>query len=120
MYFGKTLRALRTARGFSQQQLADKANLSVNAVSAFERGIRFPRSKTIDLLASVMGVQAEKMLEGMLESREPVGAPYGTNRPRGAFAELVDLLRELPEKQVRLILDLTRRILQEISHKERP
>jgi len=119
MYFGKTLRALRTARGFSQQQLADKANLSVNAVSAFERGIRFPRAKTIDLLASVLRVQAGKTLEGVLESREPGAAPYSANRSRGAFAELVELLRSQPEKRVRLILDLTRRILQEISHQDR-
>ena len=43
--FGLRIRLLRTARRLSQQQLADRAGLTRNYVSAIERG-----TQTIDLI----------------------------------------------------------------------
>lgn len=41
-HFGTRLRMARKMRGLSQQQLADKLNISKQAVSKFERGLMFP------------------------------------------------------------------------------
>ena len=38
--FGDLLRHYRQVAGFSQQHLAEKARMSVNAVSLLERGVR--------------------------------------------------------------------------------
>ena len=38
--FPSALRRLRTRAGLTQEELADRAGLSVNAVSALERGTR--------------------------------------------------------------------------------
>ncbi|HEX5414808.1 MAG TPA: helix-turn-helix domain-containing protein [Chloroflexota bacterium] len=53
--FGSTLRRYRLAAGLSQQQLAERANLSTDAISALERGVRSsPRRETVRLLAEAL------------------------------------------------------------------
>lgn len=53
--FGSLLRALRTERGLTQEELAAAANLSVRAVSDLERGVNHaPRRDTARLLAEAL------------------------------------------------------------------
>lgn len=53
---GPRLRATRRAAGLSQQQLADRAGLSVSAVSKAEQGLTDPRGPTLEALARALGV----------------------------------------------------------------
>lgn len=53
---GETIRRLRKAAGFSQQNLADKLGVSNNAVSQFERGVTVPGVFTFVDLAKALGV----------------------------------------------------------------
>ena len=56
--FGAYLKALRVTAGFTQEELATSAGLSVHAVSALERGERRrPHMETVRALASALGVQ---------------------------------------------------------------
>src|SRR5262245_26700659 len=53
--FGTQLKALREAAGFTQEELATIAGLSVHAVSALERGERRrPHSETVRALAAAL------------------------------------------------------------------
>jgi predicted ATPase/DNA-binding CsgD family transcriptional regulator/DNA-binding XRE family transcriptional regulator len=53
--FGDVLRRLRTAATFSQEELADRAGVSVRAVSNLERGVHLtPRLETVRLVADAL------------------------------------------------------------------
>src|SRR5947209_147616 len=53
--FAALLRRHRLATGLTQEQLAERANLSVRAVSDLERGLRTaPRRDTVDLLSAAL------------------------------------------------------------------
>ncbi|HYW27173.1 MAG TPA: helix-turn-helix transcriptional regulator [Terriglobales bacterium] len=55
--FGSVLRSLRQAAGLSQEELAQRARLSVKAVGALERGERLrPYPNTVRALADALGV----------------------------------------------------------------
>src|SRR3989442_10389201 len=55
--FGDVLRRHREWAGLSQEQLAERAGLSVKAIGALERGERRrPYPHTLDLLAAALGL----------------------------------------------------------------
>jgi transcriptional regulator with XRE-family HTH domain/tetratricopeptide (TPR) repeat protein len=57
--FAETLRRLRLAAGLTQEELAEKAQLSARAVSDLERGERTrPRKETVKLLADALNLSA--------------------------------------------------------------
>jgi transcriptional regulator with XRE-family HTH domain len=69
---GKMIATIRTQRGLSQQQLADKMNLSKQAISNYERGIREPDYVTLEALADVLNVPM-----GMLITKDDQEAALG-------------------------------------------
>ena len=61
MSFGARLRNLRQAAGFTQEELALRASLSPNAVSALERGTRRrPQPHTVRSLAEALGLSEDE------------------------------------------------------------
>jgi predicted ATPase/transcriptional regulator with XRE-family HTH domain len=71
--FAAALRQLRTSSGLTQEQLAERAGLSINAISALERGERrHPYPHTVRALASALGLDAEacSALEAAARLRE--------------------------------------------------
>jgi len=62
--FGALLRARRVAAGFTQDQLAERARISVQAVSALERGARHaPRGDTLALLTQALELDGDALTE---------------------------------------------------------
>jgi transcriptional regulator with XRE-family HTH domain/tetratricopeptide (TPR) repeat protein len=58
---GELLRRYRTAAGLTQEALAERSGLSVQGISALERGFRrFPRSVTLGLLAEALGLNDDE------------------------------------------------------------
>lgn len=55
--FGKNVRYWRKKRGFSQEELADRAELHPTYVSGIETGHRNPTVKIIGRIASALGVE---------------------------------------------------------------
>ncbi|MGB8908564.1 MAG: helix-turn-helix domain-containing protein [Candidatus Cybelea sp.] len=59
--FGTLLRRYRLEAGFSQEALAERARLSLNGISALERGYRrTPQRETVELLAGALTLDAEQ------------------------------------------------------------
>ncbi|MBV9103570.1 MAG: helix-turn-helix domain-containing protein [Candidatus Eremiobacteraeota bacterium] len=62
--FGTLLRRSRTGAGLSQETLAERAVISLQAVSALERGFRkAPYRDTVERLANALGLEAEARRE---------------------------------------------------------
>lgn len=60
--FGERIRSLREARGFSQEDLADAAELHRTHISLIERGQRSVRIETIERLSIALCVQPSELM----------------------------------------------------------
>ncbi|MEG6615855.1 helix-turn-helix transcriptional regulator [Peptococcaceae bacterium 1198_IL3148] len=61
---GESIRALREERGYTLQDLAKRAKLSLSYLSEIERGSKRPSLKTIDKLATALNVPKTQLIEG--------------------------------------------------------
>ncbi len=84
--YGEHLRHHREAAGYSQEQLAERAGLSANAISALERGERKrPYPDTLRRLAEALGLSDAQRAELAATLRGGSEAPVGTSgQPRPA------------------------------------
>lgn len=60
--FGRNIRRYRRRAGITQEGLADKTNLSVTFIGLIETGRRKPSLKTLQKIASTLGVKAKDLL----------------------------------------------------------
>ena len=71
---GMLIRQLRTEKGFTQKELADRMNISDKTVSKWERGCGCPDVSLLRELADLLEVGTENILSGMLsENKERSG-----------------------------------------------
>lgn len=63
--FGKAIRALREERGYSQEELAERANLHRNYIGGVERGERNVALENIVKLARALSVRAKDLFESL-------------------------------------------------------
>ncbi len=113
--FADLLRYHRVAAGLSQEALAMRSGLSLQAVSHLERGIRRgPRRETVAVLAAAMGLSATQTatLEGASHRRRsprpappppPAGLPHGMSPILGRETDLAVLPFMLRQPDVRLL-----------------
>jgi pimeloyl-ACP methyl ester carboxylesterase/DNA-binding XRE family transcriptional regulator len=81
--FADVLRRQRLARGLTQEALAERARLSVRAISDLERGVkRAPRLSTVRLLLAALGA-APGPAAALLAAARPDPAGAATGRPGG-------------------------------------
>jgi transcriptional regulator with XRE-family HTH domain len=66
---GERIRFLRKLRGFTQEALAEKAEISVTFIGLTERGKNIPSITTLDRIATALSVK----LSEMLDFEPPVG-----------------------------------------------
>src|SRR5919201_6300188 len=79
--FGVLLRRYREAAALSQEELAEQAHLSVEAISALERGVRrTPYWATVRLLADALGLQGSQRaaFEATARGKSPGSASFDT------------------------------------------
>ena len=69
LYFGDKLRALRSERGWTQQQLAEKVELVSASISAYEQGTKSPSVEVLIKLCSLFNVSSDYLL-GLSDSME--------------------------------------------------
>ena len=64
--FARNLRALRLARGWSQEELAHRAGLDRTYISSLERQKYAPTLDVLDKLAGALGAIPSRMISGPL------------------------------------------------------
>ncbi|HQY29912.1 MAG TPA: helix-turn-helix domain-containing protein, partial [Thermomicrobiales bacterium] len=115
--FGELLRTMRENQGLTQEELAERAGLSRDAISALERGRRSrPHPATVKAINAALGVsmeEAEHLRTAAMRKIPPAAppAPPGTHRSLpttltsfiGRAAELPDLMAMLTDVTVRLV-----------------
>lgn len=67
---GKNIRALRTAKGLSQEQFAFDAGIHRTYVSGVERGSRNPSITVVERFANALEVTVGELLDFHLQDKE--------------------------------------------------
>jgi transcriptional regulator with XRE-family HTH domain len=81
--FGDSLRSLRQARGLTQEELAEKARMTSNGVSALERGTRTkPYPHTVRMLADALGLDEDERRSFLAAARDEHAPAPAPARPR--------------------------------------
>ena len=97
--FGKRLRALREAAGFTQVYMADKLGISQPSYLAWESFAVALRPEQIEQLAAVLGVEVVELFGKPAKLKKP--AKRG---PAGKTDEVFQTVAKLPRhKQARII-----------------
>lgn len=78
--FATYLHELRKSRGMTQQELADRLDLTGKAVSKWEKGEAFPETGQLVPLADIFGVSVDELLHGRT-SEKTVKRAEEKNRP---------------------------------------
>lgn len=65
LLFGRALRALREERGYSQEELAERAGLHRNYVGGIERGERNVALENISKLAKALSVPTRDLFDSL-------------------------------------------------------
>jgi transcriptional regulator with XRE-family HTH domain len=63
--FGRNVARIRNQRGFSQDRLAEEADLDRTYVSGVERGVRNPGIRTVLRIARALGVSVGDLCKGV-------------------------------------------------------
>ena len=90
---GQFIAALRKANGLTQQEVADRLNVSNKAISRWERDECAPDLSAIPALAEVFGITCDELLRG-----------ERSNSDRNADVETIGKLKAKSDKQFRLML----------------
>ena len=68
---GKLIAELRKKQGLTQQQLADKLNLSNKTISKWESGSGSPDISNLPVLADALEISVDELLKGEINRSEP-------------------------------------------------
>lgn len=63
--FGKRVAEIRRARGLTQEQLAEKADVTPLSIAFIEQGRRWPRIATLYKLAKCLDISPSEFLKGI-------------------------------------------------------
>ena len=66
---GKRIRKYREAKGWRQEDFAEKVGLSVTYTGMIERGEKVPKLETFITIANVLGVSSDQLLADVLSSK---------------------------------------------------
>ena len=70
MMFGETLKAMRKAKGYTQEELAIKLNVVRQTVSKWEKGVSVPDADLLLKLADVLDTTVSVLLGGTVSEGE--------------------------------------------------
>ena len=74
--FGKRIKKARQKAGYTQSQLAEMLDVSVNHISALERGIYETRTDTLGKMAVVLGTTTDYLIFGTPEENSPLSKAF--------------------------------------------
>ncbi len=109
LLLGNKIKALRKARGITQEQLADAIGISFQAVSKWENNITLPDITLAPSLASYFGVTMDELFEfNLKEMNEKVDSicaeayPYREGNPQEGRRILEEGLKQYPDNDILL------------------
>lgn len=89
MGLSENIRAARLARGMTQQELADRLDLTPNAVTMWESGRSKPRTAMMPLLAEILGTTTGELLG------EDAGLRHGVRMPLYGWTHAGEPMEEI-------------------------
>lgn len=113
--FGAVLRRLRAREGLTQEALAERSGLSVNAISALERGDRrHPYPRTVQVLADALGLSPKerdglaalvprRARQSLLDGPEVAAIPLPATPLLGREEQVRTAIQLLRRPEVRLL-----------------
>lgn len=105
---GKRIRFLRRQAGLTQEQLAEKVNLSYQFIGSIERGIGHPTIKRLGEIAKALGASFGELFEDFDISKKS---------KRQVLKELERLLKNRDDKDAQLVLSVSKKILEHVPVK---
>lgn len=87
----------------SQFDLAEKAGIGISYISKIEQGNRFPSLKTSIRLAKALNIEIYEIFDFR-------GLALDKQSPSKEFLELISLLESLPDHEIKLLLELARKL----------
>lgn len=102
---GTRIKKARESNHLTQEQLAEKVNLSSTHISVVERGIKAPKLETFVDIANALGVTSDFLLMDVLNDSQQITA---------ISIEISENLKDLPLKEQKRIL----KIIQILSDNE--
>jgi len=103
--FGRSLAALRKARGWTQPQLADMLGISVNTLVYYERKATNPSGEFLGKAAKVFNVTTDELLGHSVKPTRKPGPP-------SQLEERLMAVRKLPRNKQKVVLQLLDSFLQ--------
>ena len=94
---GKRIREKRLSRSWSQEELAEKLNLSVTYVGMIERGEKLPRLETFIKIINVLGASADEVLVDVINE--------GYKLRLSRYADQISQLDEKERRRIYGIID---------------
>ncbi len=105
--FASIFKDLRVMSGLTQQEMADKLNISRSSIGMYEKGEREPSFELLEMIADYFNVDMNYLL-GKKESSEHIPQGYYLNEDARSMAQFVF---ENPEYKV--LFDATRKVKKE-------
>lgn len=97
---GERIRKQRISNKMTQENLAEKANISVSFLGQIERGDRKPSLETVVNIANSLGVTVDQLLSDSYKIA-----------PKSLVDELAFLVREKSEHEIRTVIEVTKTII---------
>ena len=99
--FGEMISSLRREKNMTQNDLADKMNVTDKAVSKWERNLSCPDINSIPKLAEILGVSVEKLLNAQTKQENSKVediiniALIGVSLAMGIFIVVTSVLKQI-------------------------
>ena len=92
---GRRIRKQRSQRGWTQEALAERVNVSTSFVGHVERGTRKASLETLVAMANVLDVSLDYLLSGSINSSVIGPMPRGLNtQQRTALKEILSTIQD--------------------------
>ncbi len=91
---GARIRRERILRGWTQEQLAEKANISLSFLGHIERGTRKASLETLVALANVLNASVDELLSGNLTYKPRLHASQLPGKKQTALQEILRTVEE--------------------------
>lgn len=99
---GFRIKKAREANGFTQEELAEYADISPNHLSVIERGIKSPKLETFIDITNALGVSADSLLQDVVD-----------HATQNTANELYDMICRLPAGKQQKIFSVIKLMIEE-------